>query len=95
MPDTQTEQKALQIGDVVVLNSGGPKMTVVDLSDDTVTINCFTQDGMLGEVTFPKKAVKLHDPDEDMNRVSAFVGAVRDIMNGTGDAKTADTQTVN
>jgi uncharacterized protein YodC (DUF2158 family) len=94
MPDKQVEQKAFQIGDVVVLNSGGPKMTIVDISDDKVTINRFTQDGILGEVTFPREAVKLHDPNEDMNRVSAFMGAFRDIMNGTDTTKTADT-TVN
>jgi uncharacterized protein YodC (DUF2158 family) len=49
-------QPPLTIGNVVMLNSGGPKSMVVDITPDTVTV-AWTNDGEVHEHEFPIQCV--------------------------------------
>jgi len=50
--------QALKIGDVVQLNSGGPKMTVAGLQSDTVRCVWFSPDGKPENGVFPLDALR-------------------------------------
>lgn len=55
-------------GDVVMLNSGGPLMTIIEVSDDTFGCAWFTVDETLMEVELPKDAVfSAVDEDDDFD----------------------------
>jgi uncharacterized protein YodC (DUF2158 family) len=48
-----------RIGDVVVLNSGGPEMTVVNPAGETVWCRWMTADGLSQSHEFPAVAITL------------------------------------
>ncbi len=47
----------LKIGDTVILNSGGPKMTVNSLSNSSVGCIWFREDGTVGNWEFSEKLI--------------------------------------
>jgi uncharacterized protein YodC (DUF2158 family) len=52
-----TEQN-LELGVVVMLKTGGPQMTVVEIEDNMVKCNWFDTEFQLLFSTFPKQALK-------------------------------------
>ena len=56
--DMQARDRPLGIGDVVILNSGGPNMMVVDIEDDRVTTAWTYGAGKVQEAEWP--SVCLH-----------------------------------
>lgn len=58
----------LKIGDVVILKSGGPAMTIVGeshLIDDGFEVKWFNVDEELQDGEFPEDALEKEDEDED------------------------------
>jgi uncharacterized protein YodC (DUF2158 family) len=50
-------EPVLRIGDVVMANSGGPPMMVVDFDDKTVTCAWRMDDGSASEAAWPRPCV--------------------------------------
>lgn len=56
---TSKESHLFNPGDCVVLNSGGPKMTVLARSSDALRCIWFNEDGVVVTNTFPEVALSL------------------------------------
>ena len=73
------DEKQLAVGDVVVLASGGPDMTVVDLGPDSDQVGCRWFDGELREymALFPVASLRLAEggPSPSDVRISAEIMA--------------------
>jgi uncharacterized protein YodC (DUF2158 family) len=48
-----------KIGDVVILNSGGPSMTVTSVSDKSVSVRWFKADATYFDDVFDNNTIKL------------------------------------
>lgn len=59
----------VKLGDVVVLNSGGPKMTVIDFNLKVVYCKFFSGNDLSHwnkyEVSLPKEALELWEPKKE------------------------------
>ena len=51
--EDEPEDYELEVGDVVMLASGGPYMTVVGLDDNDVSCTWFNDEDHVGDGTFP------------------------------------------
>ena len=54
----QLDNPNLKVGDTVVLKSGGPKMTIVRVSDDKVEAVWFDDDADVQNAEFPHQALE-------------------------------------
>lgn len=60
-----TETKVVMVGSVVQLKSGGPKMTVVELTASSATVQWHQDNAGFKKESFPVAALKLVDADDD------------------------------
>jgi len=65
--NTELENSGLTAGDVVRLNSGGPKMTLLsDQQDDKAKCQWFDRNGKMHTAEFEVKALSRWKPKPDM-----------------------------
>lgn len=50
-------QPPVTIGNVVMLNSGGPKMMVVDIASNDIVTGAWVNEGKVEEMEFPRSCV--------------------------------------
>ena len=67
-------QQEFKIGDVVQLKSGGPTMTVANVSGDSGTVVChwFDDHGQLKKATLVSESVKAYIPPKPSNLLEAL-----------------------